>query len=344
MNWARKQFREAVFDRDEYRCVICGETDDLAAHHIIERRLWGESQGYFGDNGVTLCQEHHIKAEQTVLSCDELREAVGIKSIMLPEHLYEEYVYTKWGDIILPDGRRLKGELFFDESVQKILKSGNMLDSYCKYVKYPRTMHLPWSGKTTDDDRMLTSTKHFTGKEVVVTIKLDGENSSLYKGYFHARSIDGNSHPSQSFVKNLHSQISYDIPEDWRICGENLYAKHSIKYDHLKSYFLVFSIWNERNECLSWDDTLLWAELLGLETVPVIYEGKWDESKIKSLATMTDHQGDPVEGYVVRLRDSFDYGSFKASIAKYVSKEFREGLKHEYNWRYKPFEVNKVEK
>jgi len=89
---------------------------------------------------------------------------------------------------------------------------------------------------------------------------------------------------------------------------------------------------------------LEWAELIGLETVPVVYEGIWDEKKIRALISIKEHNGDPVEGYVVRIRDGFSYGEFKTSIAKYVSAEFREGLKHEYNWRYRPFDVNKVAK
>jgi hypothetical protein len=42
-------------------------------------------------------------------------------------------------------------------------------------VKYPRTWHLPWSESESSDDVWLTDTKHFEGKEVVVTEKLDGE-------------------------------------------------------------------------------------------------------------------------------------------------------------------------
>jgi 5-methylcytosine-specific restriction endonuclease McrA len=40
----RDEFRNAVFERDGHRCVICGnearEGVRLDAHHIIERRLW----------------------------------------------------------------------------------------------------------------------------------------------------------------------------------------------------------------------------------------------------------------------------------------------------------------
>jgi hypothetical protein len=339
MNWARETFRKDVFDRDGNKCIICGCTEGLDAHHIIERRLWGSSCGYFGDNGVTLCSEHHIQAEQTVLSCDELREIAGIKSVMLPEHFYPDTSYDKWGNQILPDGRRLKGELFFDESVQKILKSAGMLDIFCKYVKYPRTLHLPYSEGITKDDRVLKSTSIFRGKRVIVTEKMDGENSSLYNDYMHARSIDGLNHSSRNWLKKFHADMGYNIPEGWRVCGENLYAQHTMEYEELDSFFYLFSIWNEINECLSWDETLEWASLLDLNVVPVLYDGLWNETKIKGFIS-----DDSREGFVVRIADSFSYGDFRNSVAKFVHKKFRQELDENSNfhWRYRPFKLNKI--
>jgi len=41
--------------------------------------------------------------------------------------------------------------------------------------KYPRTSHLPWSLGSTNDDKILQSIDHFIDREVVVTVKLDGE-------------------------------------------------------------------------------------------------------------------------------------------------------------------------
>jgi hypothetical protein len=115
----RDQFREAVFKRDNHRCVICG-IDAKDAHHIVERRLW-EDGGYHLANGASLCEEHHRKAESTELSCDDVRIAAGITHIVLPEHLYDDTAYDKWGNQILSDGTRAKGELFYDPSVQKVL-------------------------------------------------------------------------------------------------------------------------------------------------------------------------------------------------------------------------------
>jgi hypothetical protein len=127
------------------------------------------------------------------------------------------------------------------------------------YVKYPRTPHLPWSPGKTNDDKLIESLVGFEGKNVTVTVKCDGENTTLYQNYLHARSLDYSSHPSRTWLKSFHANFAHNVPEGWRICGENLYAKHSIKYSNLESYFLVFSIWNEQNVCLSWDDTIEWC-------------------------------------------------------------------------------------
>lgn len=332
----RDEFRCRVFERDQYRCLVCGgEAQD--AHHIIERRLWGNG-GYYVENGASVCEPCHLKCEQTLISCEELRTLAKIIRFPLPEHLYADAEYDKWGNQILPNGMRLKGELFEDESVQKVLEP--VLHLFTKRVKHPRTFHLPWSGNRNKDDRGLVDTKHFEGKEVVVTIKVDGEQTTMYNDYIHARSIENDFHPSRSWVKQLHSRICYDIPEGYRVCGENLYAKHTIKYNHLTSYFLVHSIWNDKNICLSWDATCEWAELLDLKTVHVLYRGLWDEKIVKNLYIST-FNNDPVEGYVVRLAEEFPYHAFRRAVAKYVDSSFSLADSH---WKYREFTVNDIDK
>lgn len=181
-------------------------------------------------------------------------------------------------------------------------------------VKYPRTFHLPWSLGATNDDKVLTAIDHFIGKEITVTEKMDGENTTLYSDGMHARSLDSSSHDSQSFVKQLQGEIGHLIPKNFRVCGENLFAKHSIHYTNLSSYFLVFSVW-ENDRCLSWQETCEWAALLGLTTVPVLFQGTWDMAKIQACYNANNATQ---EGYVVRVSDSFLYENFKNSIAKFV--------------------------
>lgn len=317
----RVHFRNSVFERDGGKCVFC-PNDAVNAHHILERRLWtapDQFGGYFTTNGASVCEEHHIKCETTEISVEDVRIACGIAKPIIPEHLYDDQIYDKWGNIILPNGQRLKGDLFFDESVQKILEKGNVLDVFIKYVKYQRTYHLPWSQGVSKDDRVHKNMDNFIGKRVIVSEKMDGENTNLYNDYFHARSIDGRNHPSRNWSKQFWSTFKADIPEDWRICCENVYAKHSIHYKGLKTYVFGFSVWDEKNTCLSWDDTLDWFELLGITPVRVLYDGIYDEQKIRALWSQADY--DRVEGYVVRLADSFSYSEFRKSIGKFVRKD-----------------------
>lgn len=310
---SRDDFRNEVFKRDKHQCANCGAAAQ-DAHHIVERRLFPDG-GYYLGNGASVCGACHLKAESTELPCDTLREKCGIKLVILPPHIYEDTPIDKWGNYILPNGQRLRGELFNDESVQKVIKP--VLHLFTNRVKHPRTHHVPWSPGVNDDDRVLPDLSGLEGEDVVVTVKMDGEQTTMYRDGFHARSIDTPSHPSRDWLWSVFRRIGHDIPENWRLCMENLYAKHSIHYHNLPDHLLVHSMWNERNECLSWDDTVAYALILDLQVVPELYRGPWDEEKVKSLYTPT-YNGDPCEGYVVRVTRSFPYREFMRRVGKYV--------------------------
>ncbi len=201
--------------------------------------------------------------------------------------------------------------------------------------KYPRTRHLPWSPGVGDDDLSLLDTACFEGHEVVATEKLDGENTTLYPDALHARSIDGRSHPSRDWVKAFHATIGHLIPTGWRVCGENLYARHAIAYDNLPSYFFMFSIWDEHNRCLGWDESLEWAELIGLEVPRTRYRGTWDEARIRAL----DIDVETCEGYVVRRVEGFTYEAFGEHVAKSVREPHVQTDEH---WMHGPVVPNRL--
>jgi 5-methylcytosine-specific restriction endonuclease McrA len=71
----RNAFRNSVFKRDHYGCVICGKKvasietseDTLDAHHVTPREEMANG-GYVKENGITLCKGNdgtscHEKAE-----------------------------------------------------------------------------------------------------------------------------------------------------------------------------------------------------------------------------------------------------------------------------------------
>lgn len=161
---------------------------------------------------------------------------------------------------------------------------------------YPRTRHLPWSPGATADDLRVTDLSGLRGREVVVTEKLDGENTTLYADGLHARSLDSAHHPSRAWVKALQARIGHAIPEGWRVCGENVFARHSIAYDALESFFYGFSVWDGEGRCLDWDRTVVFLRGLGVPVPRVLWRGVFDERALRALRL------DPVrqEGYVVR--------------------------------------------
>lgn len=66
----RQKFRESVFNRDNHTCKFCNCKNDLDAHHIVDRSLMPNG-GYVIENGITLCHEHHMEAEQYHISDGE---------------------------------------------------------------------------------------------------------------------------------------------------------------------------------------------------------------------------------------------------------------------------------
>lgn len=185
--------------------------------------------------------------------------------------------------------------------------------------KHPRTFHLPWSEEIHSDDKVIKTLDQFLGKEIVVTEKRDGENTSLYcDGQIHARSLSSTSLPWQTAIKSLWAERFYNLPQGWRVVGENLYARHSVAYTQLTSWFEVFAIFDENNTALSWEDTIFWCNKLDLELVPILYMGIWDESKLKEIAKSLDRNSQ--EGFVVRPIHEVEYKNWSEQVVKWVRK------------------------
>lgn len=194
-------------------------------------------------------------------------------------------------------------------------------------MKYPKTMHTPQSPNLQNDDRRIDTMDTLWGREVVVTEKLDGENTSLHTDHIHARSESGDSYPWQSTVKALWGGIRHKIPSHIQICGENMYACHSIEYKELTAFYYVFNVIDkERNVFLSLDNTLEWCERLGLQYVPILYHGPLAPTSLKMPAKSA--YGDTAEGYVIRVVEEFPVDQYKHYCAKYVRKGHVQTTEH----------------
>ncbi|NUR62885.1 MAG: AAA family ATPase [Catenulispora sp.] len=183
-------------------------------------------------------------------------------------------------------------------------------------VHYPRTAHLPWSPGATADDVRSGDLSGLVGRQVVITEKMDGENTTLYRDGLHARSLDSAHHPSRTWIKALHGRIADRIPDGWRICGENLFARHSIPYADLDGYFYGFSVW-DGDRCLDWDATVRFLRGVGIPTPRVLFRGVFDGDE-RTLGKAFRLDLSRQEGYVVRAADGFAYAEFGARVAKWV--------------------------
>ena len=205
-----------------------------------------------------------------------------------------------------------------------------------KHSKYQRTYHHPLSMAVTSDDKRHSNDDCLKGREVWISEKRDGECTSMYNDHIHARSLDSKDHVSRHWVKQLWSSIKLDIPDNMKICGENIYAKHSVFYDDLVSYFEVFNIW-ENDVCLSLEDTISYSNMLGLKMVPTIYEGPYDIGIIKDLIDNMDTKR--MEGFVIRSVDSFSVKDFSSNVMKVV----REGhVQTKNHWMHEAVTKNEL--
>ncbi len=182
--------------------------------------------------------------------------------------------------------------------------------------KYGRTFHLPQSPGATSDDKILQDTSALLAEaQVVITEKMDGENTTIHAGGCHPRSPDARYHPSRDWMKAFAAGISPVLAEGERIVGEYLYARHAIAYPALPSYFLGFA-WIVDGVIQPWEETLARFGGLGIASVPVLYRGPPSEQVIQGTISALDLETQ--EGFVIRAARGFGEADMQTLLAKYV--------------------------
>lgn len=198
-------------------------------------------------------------------------------------------------------------------------------------TKYPRTYHVPWSPGATSDDKKLPEQWFYAdgwaGEEIVITEKLDGENTCFTNTDVFARS---HSVPTRTpWSRNLWDkdgllwQVKNSICENEYVYGENLYGEHSIHYDKLPAYFFMFAF-RSGHFWYNWDAVVEMAEIIGVPTAPVLWRGVIDnEAQLKRIVNDLMEQpstfGKEKEGCVIRKTVAFtDEQGFEKNVCKYV--------------------------
>lgn len=205
--------------------------------------------------------------------------------------------------------------------------------------KYPRTPHFRFSPGATNDDRICDDISNFLGEDIIITEKLDGSNSALTNGGVYGRShATYTQNPWDIKLRELHYNIGYNIPGDVYIFGEGMEAIHSIEYQNLTSPFYAFGV-RKDDTFLNWDVAMEYINMLGLESVPLLYRGVvYTEEELKNIIEilMSDGSrlGGEIEGIVVRRDIMFDNDDFSNNVIKYVRENHVTTDKHwSRNWK-----------
>lgn len=200
-------------------------------------------------------------------------------------------------------------------------------------LKAPRTPKLEYTEKREADDIFIDDSV-FEGKLVTVTLKMDGENTTVLADRVYARSIDSQPNEGRRWIDERIRKarvLPFSISENIlniRVCGENMFYKHTVEYGQgnpLFTPFYAFAVW-VGDRMLDVETTLLYLDYMGIPHVPIIYRGVYNREAI--LNAFKPYY-DTHEGFVVRLDSEIQYPypqkgvdpGFK-EIGKFVKKGF----------------------
>jgi hypothetical protein len=194
---------------------------------------------------------------------------------------------------------------------------------------------------------------------IVITEKLDGENTWLNEWGVFSRSHAAPSFDPWSNFLWERWEINKDKFKGLEVFGENLYAVHAINYSGLNDHFYVFAI-REGDFWFSWDEVEFYADVLELQTVPVLFTGTINDLVLLSthgqateilpnkvlenyiLQCVSENSflcdpslyASPREGLVVRIAEGFPNSEFYSSVFKWVRPHHVQSEEHwRRNWR-----------
>lgn len=206
--------------------------------------------------------------------------------------------------------------------------------------KYNRTYHLPWSPGTTSDDRISNSVESLLGIEIVITEKLDGENTGMTDEGVYARShATFTTSPWSREVRQLHKiKVEDYLGEGVFLFGENMEGIHSIEYTNLTSYFYIFGV-RDNEIWIPWEQVEEYSYVLEIPTVPVLFKGIVNTAKelqtiVEDLVSKPSELGGQREGIVVRNAGMFHNDDFSDNVMKWVRKGHVQTDEHwTRNWK-----------
>ena len=158
-------------------------------------------------------------------------------------------------------------------------------------LKYPRTRHIEGSRlQKGDEDLKQIPFSTIKNKYIVIEEKVDGANCAISfdnngnlllqsRGHYLTGGYrERHYNLFKQWANNYQCELYEVLGERYIMYGEWLYAKHSIYYDNLPSYFLEFDVYDKENKTfLSTDKRRELLKDLDVISVPVLARGKFNK-------------------------------------------------------------------
>lgn len=198
------------------------------------------------------------------------------------------------------------------------------------FVKFPRTPHLIWLGESAPrGDKLMDAAdaKTLLRRPAVVEEKVDGANLGLSlgaggrlraqsRGHYLEPGTGGQWKPLWRWLALHEASLVPVLKPSLILFGEWCYAEHSVAYDALPDWLLVFDVYDReggRFWCRERRDAL--ARGVGLSVVPTLAEGKFTIAALRRRIGRSQVGDVPAEGIYVRW-DADDWLLARAKIVR----------------------------
>lgn len=222
-----------------------------------------------------------------------------------------------------------------------------------EFFRFPHTPHIAWlaSGSPRDDKVLsLEDAETLLAGEVVIEEKIDGANLGFSigsdgllcvqnRGQYLVPPFTGQFAQLGKWLELHQDRLLEALTESLIVFGEWCAARHSLNYDQLPDWWLMFDVY-EREAERFWStvrrDEL--AALLGVSVVPCVYQGRVTMTQLKKhiLGEASRFRQGDAEGVIVRSEDAV----WLQKRAKLVRPNFTQAItKH---WRNRVVEWNRI--
>ncbi|MBB4143241.1 RNA ligase family protein [Rhizobium rhizoryzae] len=223
-----------------------------------------------------------------------------------------------------------------------------------EFWKFPHTPHLLWLGTGEARGDKVLSTQEvdkILSRKLIVEEKVDGANLGISvdssgefrfqnRGSYLEKPYRGQFSRLASWFSGHQYELVKSITPNLILFGEWCAAKHSLSYDRLNDWFLLFDVYSKVERAF-WDTVRRdqFAYVTGLSTTPRVAEGFFDRNNLVSLLMSSESKfrHGSVEGLIIKA----EANGFCEMRAKIVRPDFVQQINE--HWSARRLEWNRVE-